>query len=187
MLYYLISDSFGIYGKLKLIDYVGPDGIVYGIHMSHINRPGALSKMLDIQRRNIEILKFLKQNYPEDIRTQRMLTYYNPDKLMENSPYSTSGDTAYVIGKGDEFRMCLRSRQTGELITDDQLTFVQLHEMSHIASVSYDHGQEFWTNFKWLLNRAIEANIYHPVNYLYAPFDYCGLHVQYNPLYDRSY
>ena len=189
--YDMYLDIYGSYGKNNLIAYKGDDGIIYDIHAAHVrteaDKKKALSALMRIQERNIALLSYLKINFPEDIRTRRMLANYNPDVIMENSPLNGAGDTAYVIGKGNEFRMCLRSKRgRNKIHSDDILTFVHLHELAHIASVSYDHGQEFWTNFKWLLFRASEAGVYYPVNYELYPFEYCGMPVDYNPYYDPS-
>jgi hypothetical protein len=186
IVYYLTMDNYGKYGKSRLIAYTGPDGITYFVHRAHDNRNEALRKLINIQRRNITLLRHLKRNHANDPRAQRLLTQYNPDKIMENSPLSASGDTAYIIGKGTEFRMCLRRRDNQSLHSDQELTFVQLHEMAHIASISYDHDQEFWSTFKWLLERAVEGGVYIPVDYSTQPFTYCGLNVTYNPLFDDT-
>ena len=187
----IYEESWGKYGKNNIISYRGEDGIIYYIHAGHARTPEEKRESLEvlalIQQRNIQLLRYLKKNFPSDIRTKRLLDNYNPDVIMENSPKNKTGDTAYVVGKGNEFRMCIRSAYGYNPIhRDDLLTFVHLHELAHIASISYDHNYEFWHNFKWLLHRAEEAGVYTPVNYKNQPFEYCGLYVDYNPYYDRS-
>ena len=45
--------------------------------------------------------------------------------------------------------------------------FVAIHELSHVMTKSIGHKQEFWDNFKFLLENAKEAKIHDPQNYLY--------------------
>ena len=43
--------------------------------------------------------------------------------------------------------------------------FVAIHEIAHIMTLSVGHTEEFWNNFKFLLENAVELNIYTPVDY----------------------
>ena len=70
------------------------------------------------------------------------------------------------------------------LIDINTLTFVALHELSHIMTESIGHKQEFWQNFKYLLQNAKEAGIYDPIDYKKNPKDYCGMKINDNPYYD---
>ena len=38
--------------------------------------------------------------------------------------------------------------------------FVAIHELAHIASETIGHNDEFWNNFKFLLDNAVEIKIY---------------------------
>ena len=49
---------------------------------------------------------------------------------------------------------------------------------------SEGHKQEFWQNFKFLLEQAKAANIYNPVDYKKKPEPYCGMDITDNPYYD---
>ena len=52
------------------------------------------------------------------------------------------------------------------LIDEYTLTFVAIHELSHVMTKSIGHKQEFWDNFKFLLENAKEAKIHHPPHHL---------------------
>ncbi len=71
-----------------------------------------------------------------------------------------------------------------KLIDLNTLTFVALHELSHIMTKSVGHKQEFWQNFKFVLENAKEAGIYDPVDYKKKPAEYCGMTISDNPYYD---
>ena len=71
--------------------------------------------------------------------------------------------TAYSENKGEKLAFCLDTEKNGgNLIDPNTLTFVAIHELSHIASKSIGHTDEFWNNFKFLLGEAKKINIYKP-------------------------
>jgi hypothetical protein len=119
--------------------------------------------------------------------TKILLTKYNPDVLTENDPISPD-TTSFTKGKGDEISLCLREKQTGmnKFHDIDLIKFVLLHELAHVISVSYDHGNEFWTNFKFILEFCQKYNIYNAPNYDISNVIYCGLVVKYNPVFDKT-
>ena len=70
------------------------------------------------------------------------------------------------------------------MIDENTLTFVAIHELSHIASESIGHNDEFWKNFKFLLEYAEKIKIYKPIDYKKNPKNYCGMRITDNPYYD---
>jgi hypothetical protein len=62
--------------------------------------------------------------------------------------------------------------------------FVSLHEMSHIVTLSIGHTDEFWNNFKWILDASLITKIYKKHNYRSNPVKYCGIEITDSPLYD---
>lgn len=120
-------------------------------------------------------------------RIEFLLSNYNPDGIFENVPVGGEG-TSYVDDKGRVFAICLREKMTGknEFHDIDDLKFVIIHEMAHMATREIGHERPFWINFKFLLNEAKEAGFYHPVNYTNHPINYCSLAVNYNPYFDNS-
>ena len=95
--------------------------------------------------------------------------------------------TAYSENKGEKIALCLnKNKKKGEdeLIDINTLTFVALHELSHIMTKSIGHKQEFWENFKFLLENAKTAQIYNPVDYNKNPSEYCGMTLSDNPYFD---
>jgi len=108
---------------------------------------------------------------------------YNPKKIVETLP--TSEYTAYSENKGEKLAFCLNRKKGGKKLIDiNTLTFVAIHEMAHIMTLSIGHTDEFWQNFKFLLENAIDENIYHPVDYKKNPQPYCGMDITDNPYYD---
>jgi hypothetical protein len=130
-----------------------------------------------------ELVGYVGKKYPDDPDVKRLLEGFNPQKISETLP--TSELTAYSENKGEKLAFCLsKSKNSVTLIDINTLTFVALHELSHIMTKSVGHKQEFWQNFKFLLENAKAANIYQPVDYKKNPQGYCGMTITDNPYYD---
>ncbi len=143
----------------------------------------AANLLADVTQKMKNMVKYLKDKQPEDQRTKRLVEGFNPSKISETLP--TSELTAYSENKGEKLAFCLNKKKEGtKLIDINTLTFVALHELSHIATKSVGHGQEFWENFKWVLQNAKEAGIYSPIDYKKYPEEYCGMKINDNPFYD---
>ena len=131
------------------------------------------------------MVQYMQENHPSDKRTIRLVNGFNPNEITETLPTSTL--TAYSENKGQKIAMCLNKNKLkgeDELIDLNTLTFVALHELSHIMTVSIGHKEEFWQNFKFLLENAQKANIYSPYDYKKQPQKYCGMTLNDNPYFD---
>ena len=129
------------------------------------------------------IVNYMYKKYPEKKCVIRLKEGFNPKKITETLP--TSEFTAYSENKGEKLAFCLNRRKNGtRLIDENTLTFVALHELSHIMSSSIGHTEEFWQNFKFILENAIKKGIYKPVDYKKNPQPYCGMDITDNPYYD---
>jgi hypothetical protein len=145
-----------------------------------------------------------RRTYPNRTRAVEMLLKrYNPDNLTENSPLDPTGDSAYTLDKGALVAICLRERdpklksclkhgcpgidpQKMQMQDLDLTTFVAIHEMGHMSINDVDHPPRFWSAFKFLLLEADEAGVLSgaDTNFAQHPETYCGMRVDYNPLYD---
>ena len=123
------------------------------------------------------------KTYPERDNVKRLVKNFNPQRVSETLP--TSSYTAYSENKGEKLAFCTTTTKKGtKLIDENTITFVAIHELSHIATKSIGHTPEFWHNFKFLLQNAKKIGIYHPVDYKSNPKVYCGMKITDNPLYD---
>jgi hypothetical protein len=130
-----------------------------------------------------KMVAYMKEKHSNDERVKRLIDGFNPKKISETLP--TSELTAYSENKGEKIAFCLNTTKDGDKLIDiNTLTFVALHELSHIMTTSIGHKQEFWANFKFLLENAKEANIYQPIDYKKNPKNYCGMKISDNPYYD---
>jgi len=143
----------------------------------------AANLLADVTQKMKDTVLYLKEKQPQDPRTKRLVEGFNPKKISETLP--TSELTAYSENKGEKIAFCLNQRKNGSKLIDiNTLTFVALHELSHIATESIGHKQDFWQNFKWILQNAKEAGIYSPIDYKKYPQEYCGMDINDNPYYD---
>ena len=132
-----------------------------------------------------KLVEYVYEKYPNKDNVKRLHDGFNPKKVMETLPTSTY--TAYSENKGEKIAFCLNKSKKGEdsnMIDEHTLTFVAIHELSHVATKSIGHKSEFWENFKFLLQEAKEAGIHDPKDYKKAPEKYCGMTIHDNPYYD---
>ena len=88
-------------------------------------------------------------------------------------------DAAYVIDK-HKMAFCLRtSPKGGDLESLNLLTYVAIHELSHVMSIETDHGEEFKNNFKFLLNYAKTVEYINPLT-LQKEYIYVSINPQEN-------
>ena len=130
-----------------------------------------------------KLVKHVKRKYPYDVRVKRLVKNFNPRSISETLP--TSEHTAYSENKGEKLAFCLaRTKHSENLIDENTLTFVYIHELAHITSKSIGHKKEFWDNFKFLLEEAKDVGFYSPVDYKKNNQTYCGMTITDNPYYD---
>jgi len=115
-----------------------------------------------------------------------ILDNYNPDMIYENDARGDGKETSYTVNKGAAMYVCLRNKLNPNALVDyDTLLFVMLHEISHIGNYrGWGHGDDFWQIFQFILREAYLAGIYTPIDYSKSPRNYCGLKIEYNPLFD---
>jgi len=129
------------------------------------------------------LVKHMEEKYPDRENVKRLVKNFNPKKIYETLPTSTH--TAYSENKGEKLAFCVTRKKNGnKLIDENTLTFVAIHELAHIATKSVGHKDEFWNNFKFLLEEAKLINIYSPVDYKKQPKEYCGMKITDNPYFD---
>lgn len=130
------------------------------------------------------LVEHLHEKYPDQENVVRLKRNFNPKKIIETLP--TSEYTAYSENKGEKIAFCLNktNENNNHLIDGNTLMFVALHELSHLASKTVGHNDEFWGNFKFILVESEKIGIYTPVDYKKNNTVYCGMDIKDNPYYD---
>jgi hypothetical protein len=130
-----------------------------------------------------KLTKYVGEKFPDQENVKRLVSGFNPQKVMETLP--TSEYTAYSENKGEKLAFCLNTEKNGTTMIDEHtLTFVAIHELSHIATKSIGHKSEFWENFKFLLEQAKASGLHMPKDYKKEPQKYCGMTIRDNPAFD---
>ena len=144
------------------------------------NAADLLAKVTDKCKK---LVQYVREKYPDQENVKRLTNGYNPQKIMETLP--TSEYTAYSENKGEKIAFCLSPKKgdLDNLIDEHTLTFVAIHELSHVATKSIGHKSEFWDNFKFLLENAKESGIHEPKDYKKKPQEYCSMKIADNPYF----
>lgn len=178
ILCYLIWDTYYV----REVEYVTStiDNEEYLVR-SLDDKVDAANMLAQIKRKLEETVSKLNEDYPDDPRTLRLLNNFRPNKISEGA--ESEKYTSYSINKGERIVFCLRSKDEKKRLVDlNTMTFVALHELSHIATESVGHTKEFWDTFKWVLRTAIKHNIYVSQDFNSKPVGYCGIFINENPL-----
>ena len=139
--------------------------------------------LANVTHKMSKLVDYMDETYPDRKEVQRLKKRFNPTKIKETLP--TSKYTAYSENKGEKLAFCVTTKKkNNELIDENTLTFVAIHELGHIASKSIGHNDEFWGNFKFLLDNAVKIDIYNPIDYKKENKNYCGMKITDNPYYD---
>jgi hypothetical protein len=147
-----------------------------------------IEKASNLLAQTTDKLKYLVENmnarYSNRKNVQRLVENFNPTTIKETLP--TSEYTAYTENKGEKLAFCLNknNKNNENLIDQNTLMFVAIHEIAHIMTFSVGHTEEFWLNFKFLLENAVELGIYEPIDYKKNPKNYCDMTISDNPYYD---
>lgn len=133
----------------------------------------------------IKLLAHLKSNsYDKENnwRVKNLLNNYNPDNLMEISPFSPGNSTSYTVDKGSVLALCIKNNSDGKFVDMNILMFVVIHELAHLSVESVGHGAEFVDAFTFLLKEGINAGVYKYDNYYENPVYYCKMTINSTPL-----
>lgn len=138
----------------------------------------AANLIAQIREKLIIISDHLIKSYPDEDRTKRLKKNFRPDNIKEgiDNPEFTS----YSVNKGEQIVLCLRSHN--KLMDLNTMIFVVLHELAHICTLSIGHTTEFWNNFKWILEEAINIGVYKKQDFKLNNVDYCGMKITDSPL-----
>jgi hypothetical protein len=172
----------------------GSDGIEYTVQNDLDDQQVALEYLIKVNENILILAKHIKNKYNKSIydicpkkeaQVQNLLNRYNPEKLVENSPF-IQGESSYTMNKGDLIALCIRDKKTLKIHDFNIIMFVFLHELAHVTTDVEQHEQPFWQTFKWLLGEAEECGIYKNVDFSKNPITYCGHYVDYSPYFDNS-
>lgn len=148
----------------------------------------AANLMAHLRIRLTKLCDALEKKYPDKAQVKQLVKNFrsDPSRFIEATP--DSEHTSYSINKGESIHMCLRQREGPDesLVNENIMTFVSLHELSHVCTESIGHGPDFWNNFGWLLKEAEALGLYKYTDFQAHPVNYCGVYITDSPRYDSA-
>jgi len=164
----------------------GVDGQMYRVR-DLPDKQAAADLMAKIRLKIKKLKLHLEATYPDKPQVQ-MLKKFDAEahRLGESTPDDEF--TSFSVNKGEEVHFCLRQRDNSneELVQENIVTFVGIHELGHIITKSVGHEPEFWNNFGWLLQESERIGIYKHQNFAAHPVSYCGMKITDEPTYDAT-
>ncbi len=138
------------------------------------------NKLALINSKFIKIIEIIKDEYPDDPRVDFLEKNFDPSQLSEST--KDNKYTSYSVNK-EKILFCLIARnENGELIDDNTLAYIGIHELAHLATDEIGHTDNYWDNFKWLLKVALDNDLYTYEDYSSNPKPYCGINISSNIL-----
>lgn len=139
----------------------------------------AANLIAKIREKLVILMEHLEKSFSlNDNRVRLLKKNFRPDRLKEG--VDTPGYTSYSINKGEQIVLCLRSND--KLVDLNTMLFVVLHEFAHLSTESIGHTEEFWDNFKWILEESINIGIYTKQEFKVKNIEYCGMTITSSPL-----
>lgn len=131
-----------------------------------------------VREKLILLVNHMFKTFPSNPKVMRLKKNFNPNVLKEG--IDNPSYTSYTVNKGEEIILCLRT--DGKIVDINVLTFVCIHELSHIGNETIGHDEPFWEFFKELLIEAINIGVYIKYDYRKSPVKYCGMMITDSPL-----
>ena len=154
------------------------DNIEYTVQIKEDAKEAA-DLIATIKNKLKTLLEHLQKTYgSSDERVAMLMANYRPERVSEG--VDTPGYTSYSVNKGEQIVLCLRNKD--KLMDVNTMMFVVLHEFAHLATESIGHTEEFWTNFKWILEESMNIGIYARQDFKTTNVDYCGIKITSSPL-----
>ena len=169
---------------------------IVNVQCDYTNKDKAAEILIKLNKKGKTLIKKLDEEYKNSNNKDAKFLiknlknrYRGIDRMVETNPNNNQNDTSFTVDKGWLLSMCIRNGKNNISGFHDlnTLTFVYIHELSHIASNVQDHPTRFWEAFKWLLKKSIDYGLYEEVDYEKHNIKYCDkMHITYSPYYDNT-
>jgi hypothetical protein len=149
---------------------------------SKLKEKEAVNLLAKVVEKGQKLVDYLIKKYPDQEFAKRLKEKYNKSKISETLPTSTL--TAYTENK-EKISLCLNKQKenNNDLIDENLLVFVLLHEICHQGYDNFGHTHDYWLEFKKLLTEAELCGIYKNVDYKANNQSYCGIMINDNPYF----
>ena len=150
------------------------------------DKQDAADRLARTRAKLLRLIKELKTAHPDKAFVKQLANFdCAPSRFSESTPDASY--TSYSVNKGEKVYMCLRQRnEKEELVDENIITFVAIHELAHIGTPEIGHTPSFWNNFGWLLKEAEAMKVYEFTNFAAHPVEYCGIKITDQPTYKKD-
>jgi hypothetical protein len=148
------------------------------------DKQDAANRLARVREKLIKLRTYVDVKFPDKPFVKQMMKNFDCSAARFSESTPDAQYTSYSVNKGEKVFMCLRQRNDHEeLVQENIILFVAIHEMSHVGTSSIGHTPEFWNHFAWLLQQAEAINIYQYTDFAAHPVEYCGVHITDAPKY----
>lgn len=173
---YFLYDYYANQGLTQVVSEV--DNRTYTVQLKDDSKEAA-NLIAKIREKLVTLVEHLtKVTGSSDERIIMLKQNFRPDRLKEG--VTTPGYTSYSVNKGEQIILCLRNND--KLVDINTMMFVVLHELAHLATKSIGHTDEFWSNFRWILEEAMNIGVYVKQDFKEKEVEYCGMTITSSPL-----
>lgn len=134
----------------------------------------AADYLADINKKLVKLVRHMVAKYPDNDDVLQLYKNYKPDSISEGS--ADTGYTSYSINKGEKIILCIRQKDK-TFVDKNIVMYVAIHEIAHVMTKDVGHTKSFWSNFKFLLEEAININVYNRQDFNNIPQEYCGIEI----------
>jgi len=152
-------------------------GHAYSVNSGSGHEHSRAAMLHAMHMKNDKLVKYLRKHATRDQRMKRLVKKMTTSPPILREVESSINQAGYSENKGDVVAICL----SDEKIKMNDLYFVMLHELAHIANSSWGHDSSFWSCFDTLIRYAREAGLYKPTNYEKDPKSICGKLINHQP------
>ena len=159
----------------------GKDGNNYYVR-ENFDKDNAAETLYKLRQNLKNLIIFIENNSENDkefsIYKENINLIKNKiDNVIIKETPETSSYSSYSVNKGEELYLCIRSKKTNEIHDINDLLYVAIHEIAHIGCPEIGHTNLFFKINLYLLNKAVEFNLYKKENYNTNPREYCGINL----------
>jgi len=156
------------------------------LHKSHTSREKKTleSTLKKLRKDTQELIERLQQVFPGDRITERLTRWFSEwrGEFHEMEHRESPRAFGYNVEKGKYIAVCLHDAKNRPNAYNE-IFFVLLHELSHIATDHYEHDALFWAAFRHLIRVASDAGLYQNTDYARFPKKFCHNTLRNNPTF----
>lgn len=113
---------------------------------------------------------YIIKEYPDNLYIKNKL---KKKIIIKEMPSNYNNYISYIHNKNIIY-ICLRKDKYTFENNINELYFILMHELAHLITKKYGHHEEYWNNYRLLLNIAIKKNLYIYKNYSKNPINICN-------------